>query len=103
MKLFPTADQVALAVVTAARLTGEDPVAIGERRSMTARAYVYAGLRAAYPECTTDVLGRLAGYSAGSAARGALIICRQSDAWCDEWVDEIVGALVADDYGERAA
>lgn len=64
---YPTADQVALAVVTAARLVDESPLA-PER----ARYIAFAGLIEAYPDTPKRHLARLAFLGGGRLEGGAL-------------------------------
>lgn len=93
---YPTADQVALAVVTAARLVDESPLA-PER----ARYIAFAGLIEAYPDTPKRHLARLAflGGGAWKAAPSNLQhVIRPAKWWRDEFVDEVTGALVTDEY-----
>lgn len=108
---FPTADQIALAVVTACRLTGDaGPVQVvtgagGPR----ARALAFAALREAFPEAVKKRLALKVGYrdsarsDVGVMACAALANCRIASWWRDELVDEVVGAIVAANYGEQAS
>lgn len=102
---FPTADQVALAIVTAARLQGDDPlvIAAGEH-GPRGRHVAFAGLLEAFPEARKAGLARCVGYrSPGSASSNLRSAYRPAGWWNEDHVDEVVGALVADQYGEQGA
>ncbi len=101
--MFPSADRIAIALVTACRLAGGDPAAaargLPEQRG---RHVALAALLEAYPEARRASLARCCGYPAPRAGQAAVITARKSKWWNEIWVDETVGALVADQYGERA-
>ena len=103
-----SADDVATAVVMACRHTGEAPLAIAEPgRQLRARALAFEALRLARPEVGRAVLARTVGYRGGgghldTAAINTVRLCRTKDWWSDIVLDVIVGALVADQYGDRA-
>jgi hypothetical protein len=101
---FPTADQIALAIVTAARLTGEDPEAVlrGEY-GVRARVYAMSGLLLAFPKARRVGLGECLGYPTPRAAQASVISSSNTKGWREEWADEVLGALVAPLYGEGAA
>lgn len=105
--MFPTADQIATAIVEACRLTGEDPIAlVGGERGHKARArYVaLAALMEAFPEAPKTGLARTLAFPTPKAAAGNLSHqARKCLWWREEFVDEVVGALVAEQYGEQAA
>lgn len=99
--VYPTADQVALAVVTACQLTKEHPLTIAAAPRLAARAISLAALRIAYPKASWAALGACVGYGRVTA-QPSLASARRRAGWSEEAVDEVVGALVADDYGEQA-
>lgn len=103
--MFPTADQIATAIVMACRFTECNPIltALGTEAGEKARGrhLAMAALVEAFPEARHTGLARCCGYlKSPSSARSNLKIIRRGAWWSDEWVDEIVGALVADQYGE---
>jgi hypothetical protein len=105
--MFPTADQVALAIVTACRLAGTNPVltALGQvaHREARGRHIAFAALIEAFPEARWIGLARCRGYGRGmGSANSNLPTYRKASWWSELWVDEVVGALVADQYGDRA-
>lgn len=102
--MFPDADQIAMAIVMANRLTGENaPVATCMRQTSRARHVAYAALCEAFPEARKLSLARLTGHATPAAAKPSLNSAMKAAWWRDDWVEEVVGALVADQYGERAA
>jgi hypothetical protein len=102
--MFPTADQIALAIVTACRLFGEDPVALckGEY-GIRARLIAYDALMTAFPDARRAGLGECLAFGTPRSAQGQVVTSRKLKWWSEIAVDEIVGALVADQYGEQAA
>jgi hypothetical protein len=100
--MFPTADQIATAIVTACRLTGEDPIAIieGERgHRARARHIAFDALIEAFPQAKKVGLARCLGYSTPAKAPSNLVyVFRKLQWWRETWVDEVIGALVADQY-----
>lgn len=102
--MFPTADQIAIAVVTAAKVLGEDPEAVVHGApGLRARHVAMDALAAAFPEARRTGLARCLGYKAPRAAQEAVVGARNSRWWNEMVADEIVGLLVADAYGEQAA
>lgn len=101
---YPTADEVARAIVEACRLTGEDPIAVAKGEpGLRARAIALDALLAVFDEAPKAALARCLAYGSPSGAVSNLKhIFRVSSWWRDDWVDEVVGAIVADQYGERA-
>lgn len=103
--MFPSADQVAIAVVMACKFTDCNPAltvlgsASGEQSR--GRHLALAALLEAFPDARTVGLARCCGYLRSSGnARSNLKIIRKGAWWNEEWVDEIVGTLVADQYCE---
>lgn len=108
--MFPTADQIAIALVTACIAVGYgDPELIASKRQMgdraRARHVAFAALIDVFPDARKAGLARCCGYGTPDAAFGNLKnqFRGKSRWWNEDWVDEVVGALVADQYGERAA
>lgn len=104
--MFPTADQIALAIVTACRLSGTNPVltALGEvtQRESRGRHVAFAALIEVFPEARRIGMARCCGYRSFGSATANLPTFRKQEWWREDWVDEVVGALVADQYGEQA-
>lgn len=106
--MFPTADQIATAIVTACRLTDCNPVltALGQEvgEKSRGRHVALASLIEAFPEARKASLARCCGYQpvSRSAAASNLTQFRRGKWWNEDWIDEIVGALVADQYEDAA-
>lgn len=105
--MFPTAHHIGLAIVTACRLAGTSPIltAMGQvsQREARGRHLAFAALIEAFPEARKIGIARCCGYGRGmGSAPGNLPTYRKTAWWRDDWVDEIVGAVVADQYGEQA-
>lgn len=101
--MFPTADQIAIAVVTACRLFGEDPFAVcrGEF-GVRARHVTLDALLEVFPEARRTGLVKCLGYSDTVSAKGQLRAARKGKWWSEIAVDEVIGVLVANHYGEQA-
>lgn len=100
---FPDALVIARAIVEACRLFGEDPEAVAQGQSSRARHVALDALLAVYPEANRTHLARCLGHRDPRNGMGHLISARKARWWSDMAVDEVVGALVGDRYGERAA
>lgn len=93
-RAFPTADEVATAIVAAARLTGEDPVAcIAGAPALRCRAFAFEALRSVFPEARVAGLGRCVGWQP-SSTHGQIASAKTRSWWSDDAVDEVVGALI---------
>ena len=57
----------------------------------------------AFPEARRAGLARCCGYATPRAGQAHVIQAHKLAWWRDEHVDEVVGVLVADRYGEQAA
>lgn len=57
----------------------------------------------AFPDARRAGLGRCCGYSVPRAAQAHVIQARKARWWSENMVDEVLGAVVADQYGDRAA
>lgn len=67
---IPTADAIAYAVVAAASVTGEDPLAIADGGGwLRLRAPTVRALRDFYPEVSWDRLGAMVGYPGATQPR----------------------------------
>lgn len=98
-----SADKVALALVTACELFCEDPIKVADGRRQVSRGRVIAieALAIAFPKVEARTIARCCGMSAEDMERpGPAYTCCW---WEDVTVDEVVGALVAEQYGEQAA
>lgn len=95
-RAFPTADQVATAIVAAARLTGEDPVGcIAGAPAMRCRAIAFEALRLVFPEARVPGLGRCVGWRPTSTTT-CIANAKIRSWWSDDAVDEVVGALIGE-------
>ena len=102
--MFPTADQIAIALVAAARALNEDPIAVARGVAGVRSRHVALGaLVAAFPDARRVGLARCLGYPTPPSAQAAVIHAKKARWWNELLVDEIVGALVAEQYGDRAA
>lgn len=100
---FPTANQIAVAVVTACRLHRENPLEIADGGAgLRGRHVAYAALCEAFDGANKRGIARCLGYPIPSGAASGLISARKARWWDDGHVDEIVGALVAELYGEQS-
>lgn len=92
----PTADQVALAIVEAAKLHDEDPIAVARGGApCRSRIVAYHALTEAFPDVTKAKIARWVGSPSQSSASAHLNYARRARWWSEEAVDEIVGMLVA--------
>lgn len=99
----PTAEHVRTAVVAAARLTGEDPMAVFDGEGAPrARALAYAALAEVFPDQRMATTAVQMSYPSANHAAAALHSARATSWWNEAWLDDVVGALVADRYGARA-
>ncbi len=95
---FPNADQVATAIVEAARLTGENPQLCAlARGGLRCRAIAMEALCLAFPTARRPGLARCVGYPKAAAFHGWLASAKRASWWREEWVDEVVGALIGED------
>lgn len=94
--MFPNSDQIALAIVTACRLTGEDPADVcAGRLGCKARHVAMDALRCAFPQARKVGLARCLGYSQPHNQGSNIIMARKAKWWREVWVDEVVGAMEA--------
>lgn len=101
--MFPTADQIALALVTACRLTGDNPLTTALGQTSRGRHVAFAALTVAFPDARRLSLARCVGYLKRETCQASVSMARKSRWWNEDWVDETVGALVAPIYGEDAS
>lgn len=101
--MFPTADQIAIAIVAAARAFGDSPLAVarggGENKT---RIVAYGALTAAFPEARKTGISRCVGFASQAIASASLITARRRRWWTEDLIDEIVGQLVAEEYESEA-
>lgn len=96
---FPSAHHVALAIVAASRLTGEHAIACAAGApGLRCRPIAFEALRAIWPEARTNGLGRCVGWRPSSTG-GAIASARKAAWWNEDFVDEVVGALLANGEG----
>jgi hypothetical protein len=98
-----TADDIARAVVTACAITQEEPTMWLPGSRLRARPIVHAALREAFPDVPKAAITRACGYKTPNAGKVSLITARNTKWWDDDIVTEVVGAVVAPQYGTRAA
>lgn len=100
---FPTAEQIATAVVAAARLTGDDPVEVlTVTTGFHARHLAFAALREAFPRATAKAIAAALTYSVPDSAVSMLDSAQRASWWREDWVDDVVGAIVSERYGAQA-
>jgi len=99
--MFPTADQIATAIVAACRLTGDLPFATCMRQPSRARAVAMAALIEVFPDARRIGIARCCGLVTPANVSPILAAARAAKWWRDDWVEEVVGLLVADSYGEQ--
>ncbi|WP_457153325.1 hypothetical protein [Mesorhizobium sp. P5_C1] len=104
--MFPTADQIALAIVTACRLSGTNPVltALGQvaHRDSRGRHIAFAALLEAFPDARRMGIAKCCGYRGYGSATANLPTFRKTPWWREDWVEEVIGAVVAEQYGDQA-
>ncbi|GLQ09215.1 hypothetical protein GCM10007913_11470 [Devosia yakushimensis] len=100
----PSAQTIARTIVVAAQMTGEDPEAIiGTRQHFRGRLIAYAALLIVFPGHSPGATAALLNFAETRNAQSRLAAARRSAWWNEDRVDELVGELVADQYGEQAA
>jgi len=57
----------------------------------------------AFPETPKMAMARCCGFVHPRAGQSYVVQARKARWWSEELVDEVLGAVVADRYGERAA
>lgn len=100
---FPSADHIAVAIVTAARAASENPLEVVGGGKSHARHIAMEALMLAFPDARRAGLGRCCGYRVPHAAQAGVFHAKRTRWWSDDLVDEVLGAVVAERYGERAA
>lgn len=97
---FPTADQIAIAIVESCKLAGGNPIliAMGQGMGDTAlgRHVALASLVEAFPDARKAGLARCCGYRTPAPAVGNLKSFRQQRWWNEDHVDEVVGAVIGE-------
>ena len=100
---FPSAEQYAIAMVTACGLTGDNPVELAQGAfGIKARHLTLDALRIVFPDAKLAQMAKSLAYSTPEKAAGLLGTSRKAPWWSEIYVDEIVGALVAANYGDQA-
>ena len=100
---FPDAPAIARAIVEACRLFGEDPEAMARGDASRARHVALDALLTLYPAASRVGLARCLGYRNPKNGASQLTLARRPG-WMSEIISDVVlGALVADSYGARAA
>jgi hypothetical protein len=101
MVLYASADQIARAIVAAARLTGADPLRLYEpsprapNAMSRARWLAYAALSSVVKGCANVALARGLGIAPAYNVASNFRIMQTSKWWREDWVDEVVGAILA--------
>lgn len=96
--MFPSADRIAVAIVMAARLHGEDPLSVASGvPGGRSRVLAYAALAEAWPQARKAGLSRCCAFISPATASAHLNNARKAKWWSEDHLDEIVGALVADE------
>lgn len=108
MRQFCTADEIATALVAAARIEGECPIANAEGvYGLRARWFAMAALFDLFPQCEMCQIARGCGVSRASAMNARAQITshrRKRTSWWDETkVGAVKTALAAAGYGQSAA
>ncbi|MBN9035486.1 MAG: hypothetical protein J0H53_05410 [Rhizobiales bacterium] len=100
--MFPSADRIATAIVMAARFHGDDPLSIASGvPGGRSRVLAYAALTEAWPQARKAGLSRCCAFISPAAASAHLNNARKARWWNEDLLDEIVGALVEEDYASR--
>ncbi|CAN7307818.1 hypothetical protein LJR231_001592 [Phyllobacterium sp. LjRoot231] len=99
---FPTADEIAKAIVAACKCTGENPLMAFAPETLRARHYALDALTAVFPEARKIGLSKCLGYKTPKAGTTHVYISKRTPWWREEFTDEVVGVLVAEQYGEQA-
>lgn len=105
---MPTADDVAVAVVAACRLTGESPLALdvvgggqGQRAGITKGVYLAGkALKLAFPDVSWHTIGRILGRKDPRKFAAHVHTPQGLQWWRDDWLDDVLGAIVAPRYGD---
>lgn len=102
LKLFPTPEAVALAVVTACMLTGESPLDTIERPNRQNRARMVA--MAALLDCLPGLPPHRITGCFGASSQGVML-ARRGAWWREDWVDRVCEALatLAPPHGPASA
>jgi hypothetical protein len=104
MSSLPSAQQFARAVVRSAAALGEDGATLLEEQGHSkARLVALAVLHEVSDGASYIGLARLLRFDDPTQASALLGNARKAKWWSEALIDEIVGELVADTYGERAA
>ena len=69
----------------------------------SARAMAYYAVQQAFPQSSADPVAKHFGFDGPEAARLAVAQAMRFPSWSELLIDEAVGLLVADQYGEQAA
>lgn len=97
--MFPTAQQIATAIVLANRLTGENaPIATCMRQPSRARNVAMKALMEAFPAARRESIARCCGLAKTTTIHAVVIQAAKASWWREDWIDEIVGTLMADAY-----
>lgn len=90
---FPGADVIALAIVTACRLTGDMPIATCMRQTSRARHVAFVALTEAFPDAKKVSLARLTGYAKPAQWQPLLQSARRASWWDDKLADQVRRAI----------
>ncbi|MEJ8571255.1 hypothetical protein [Microbaculum marinum] len=97
--MFPSAEQIGRAVVAASRLTGEDPLNIGDPAAATrTRHYAFQALKDTFPDARREVLARCLGAARsgkGYASNSNLLIRQRSKWFSEVELRQVIEAIAA--------
>lgn len=103
----PTAEHVARAIVAAASLTGDDPVAVASGApAVRARHYAAAALYKLFPQVLTRLIAQYVGMlngSSQSSERSSIEFLRRKAAWWDESIVTAARTAVLETPGPTSA
>jgi hypothetical protein len=92
--MFPTADHIALSIVTACRLTGDGPMATCMRQPSRARSIAMHALMEVFPDARRESIARCCGLPKTNTIHATVGMARKSAWWREDWVDEVIGSLI---------
>lgn len=96
--VYPTADQVAHAIVAACRLTGEDPIMLARgKKGMRARSYAFSALCELFPDAPAARVAVILGVISPAATMfvANARIGRAKSSWMKNWHATVRDAVPA--------
>jgi len=103
--MFPRRSHIDTAIAMAAQMFCEDPVAVrnGTKIGSRARMLAFVALSTAFPAAPKETIALACGYALLPHPCPSVGPGTAPQWWQEIDVDEIVGALVAEQYGAQAA